>query len=83
MTMTPTAISEVLILEPQVYGDDRSFLYESANARRFAQLTGSHIPFAQEYHSRSVKNVLRGMHYQVRQPQGKLVRVMVGIGVLA
>lgn len=78
MKMTPTAIPEVLILEPQVYGDDRGFFYESANARRFEQLTGSPMPFAQEYHSRSVKNVLRGMHYQVHQPRGKLMRVLVG-----
>ena len=73
MKITPTAIPEVLILEPQVYGDDRGFFYESANARRFEQLTGLHVNFVQENHTRSAKHVLRGMHYQVRQPQGKLM----------
>lgn len=78
MKITPTAIPEVLILEPQVFGDDRGFFYESANARRFEQLTGLNVNFVQESQSRSAKHVLRGMHYQVRQPQGKLMRVLVG-----
>ncbi len=78
MKVTPTAIPEVLILEPQVFGDDRGFFFESFNARRFEQLTGVPAHFVQDNHSRSAKNVLRGLHYQVRQPQGKLVRALVG-----
>lgn len=78
MKITPTAMPEVLILEPQVYGDERGFFYESANARRFQELTGLNVNFVQESHSRSAKHVLRGMHYQVRQPQGKLMRILAG-----
>jgi dTDP-4-dehydrorhamnose 3,5-epimerase len=79
MKVTPTAIPEVLILEPQVFGDSRGFFYESFNARRFEQCTGLAAPvFVQENHSRSARNVLRGLHYQIRQPQGKLVRVTAG-----
>lgn len=78
MKATPTAIPEVLVLEPQVFGDDRGFFYESFNARRFEQLTGIAPHFVQENHSKSAKNVLRGLHYQIRQPQGKLVRVIAG-----
>lgn len=78
MKVTPTAIPEVLILEPQVFGDDRGFFFESYNARRFEQLTGVSANFVQENHSRSAQNVVRGLHYQIRQPQGKLVRVAVG-----
>ncbi|MDB5755142.1 MAG: rfbC [Massilia sp.] len=78
MKVTPTAIPEVLVLEPQVYGDERGFFYESFNARRFEELTGQRGHFVQDNHSRSAKNVLRGLHYQIRQPQGKLVRVIAG-----
>lgn len=78
MKATPTAIPEVLVLEPLVFGDDRGFFYESFNARRFEQLTGIAPHFVQENHSKSAKNVLRGLHYQIRQPQGKLVRVIAG-----
>lgn len=78
MKVTPTAIPEVLILEPQVFGDDRGFFFESFNARRFEQLTGIAVNFVQENHSKSARGVLRGLHYQIRQPQGKLVRVVAG-----
>jgi dTDP-4-dehydrorhamnose 3,5-epimerase len=78
MKVTPTAIPEVLILEPQVFGDDRGFFFESFNARRFEQLTGIAVHFVQENHSKSARGVLRGLHYQIRQPQGKLVRVVAG-----
>ena len=78
MKVTPTAIPEVLILEPQVFGDDRGFFFESYNARRFEQLTGVAATFVQDNHSRSARNVLRGLHYQVRHPQGKLIRVLAG-----
>ena len=78
MKVTPTAIPEVLILEPQVFGDDRGFFFESFNARRFEQLTGVAAHFVQDNHSKSARNVLRGLHYQIRQPQGKLVRVAQG-----
>ncbi len=78
MKVTPTAIPEVLVLEPQVFGDDRGFFFESFNARRFEQVTGLAVNFVQQNHSRSARNVLRGLHYQVRQPQGKLVRVVAG-----
>ena len=78
MKATPTAIPEVLVLEPQVFGDSRGFFYESYNARKFEQATGLQVNFVQDNHSRSVRNVLRGLHYQIRQPQGKLVRVAQG-----
>ncbi len=78
MKVTPTAIPEVLILEPAVFGDDRGFFFESFNARRFEQLTGVNAHFVQDNHSKSARNVLRGLHYQIRQPQGKLVRVAAG-----
>lgn len=78
MKVTPTAIPEVLIIEPQVFGDDRGFFFESFNARRFEQLTGVAANFVQDNHSKSARNVLRGLHYQIRQPQGKLVRVAAG-----
>jgi len=76
--MTPTAIPDLLILEPRVFGDDRGFFFESFNARRFAELTGVETAFVQDNHSRSARGVLRGLHYQIRQPQGKLVRVVAG-----
>jgi dTDP-4-dehydrorhamnose 3,5-epimerase len=78
LTITPTALPEVLIVEPKVFGDERGFFYESFNAKVFAEATGIHATFVQDNHSRSVRNVLRGLHYQIGQPQGKLVRVVVG-----
>ncbi|WP_025918370.1 dTDP-4-dehydrorhamnose 3,5-epimerase [Herminiimonas sp. CN] len=78
MHIQPTAIPDVLIIEPKVFGDDRGFFYESFNARRFQELTGIGASFVQDNHSKSAKNVLRGLHYQIRQPQGKLVRVIAG-----
>jgi dTDP-4-dehydrorhamnose 3,5-epimerase len=78
MRATPTAIPEVIILEPKVFGDDRGFFFESFNARAFAEATGLQRDFVQDYHSKSGRNVLRGLHYQIRQPQGKLVRVIQG-----
>ncbi len=78
MKVTPTAIPEVLLLDPQVYGDDRGFFFESYNARKFESLTGIATSFVQDNHSKSARNVLRGLHYQIKQPQGKLVRVLAG-----
>ncbi len=78
MQIHTTEIPDLLIIEPKVFGDDRGFFYESFNARRFAELTGINKHFVQDNHSKSAKNVLRGLHYQIRQPQGKLVRVVAG-----
>ncbi len=78
MRATPTAIPEVLIIEPRVFGDDRGFFYESFNARAFEQATGLQPQFVQDNHSKSARHVLRGLHYQLQQPQGKLVRVVQG-----
>lgn len=78
MKITPTAISDVLIIEPQVFGDARGFFLESFNQKMFQEATGLHVDFVQDNHSRSAKGVLRGLHYQVQQPQGKLVRVVRG-----
>jgi dTDP-4-dehydrorhamnose 3,5-epimerase len=78
MKVTRTSIPEVLIFEPQVFGDARGFLLESWNARRFCDAVGSNIAFVQDNHSRSRRGVLRGLHYQIKQPQGKLVRVATG-----
>lgn len=78
MNVVQTALPEVLILEPKVFGDDRGFFYESFNARIFEEATGLKRQFVQDNHSRSAKNVLRGLHYQIQQPQGKLVRVVAG-----
>jgi len=78
MKATPTAIPDVLVVEPRVFGDDRGFFYESFNARKFKELTGLEPIFVQDNHSRSAKNVLRGLHYQIKQPQGKLIRVVAG-----
>jgi dTDP-4-dehydrorhamnose 3,5-epimerase len=78
MHIQATSIPEVLILEPKVFGDERGFFYESFNQRRFRELTGVGADFVQDNHSKSARNVLRGLHYQVRQPQGKLVRVVSG-----
>lgn len=78
MKVITTPIPDLLIIEPKVFGDNRGFFYESFNAKRFAELTSIHTPFVQDNHSRSVKGVLRGLHYQIMQPQGKLVRAVVG-----
>jgi dTDP-4-dehydrorhamnose 3,5-epimerase len=78
MEATKTAIPDVIVLEPKVFGDHRGFFFESFNAKTFAELTGVDRPFVQDNHSRSSRNVLRGLHYQVKQPQGKLVRVVQG-----
>jgi dTDP-4-dehydrorhamnose 3,5-epimerase len=77
-TVTPTSLPEVLILEPKVFGDNRGFFFESFNQRDFASVTGQEVQFVQDNHSRSVKGVLRGLHYQIEHPQGKLVRVTQG-----
>jgi len=78
MRATPTAIADVFLIEPMVFGDERGFFYESFNARAFAQATGTDVQFVQDNHSKSAKGVLRGLHYQSEQPQGKLVRVTAG-----
>jgi dTDP-4-dehydrorhamnose 3,5-epimerase len=77
-TVTPTVLPDVLILEPKVFGDARGFFYESFNARDFRTATGLDVQFVQDNHSRSAKGVLRGLHYQIQHPQGKLVRVTQG-----
>ena len=78
MKVIPTAISDVLIIEPQIFGDERGFFFESFNQRQFNEAIGREVIFVQDNHSRSAKNVLRGLHYQVVRPQGKLVRVVHG-----
>lgn len=78
MQVHTTAIPDVLIIEPKVFGDDRGFFFESFNARRFEELTGVKTDFVQDNHSKSAKGVLRGLHYQIQNPQGKLVRVVSG-----
>ncbi len=78
MQVTRIALSDVLLIDPKVFGDDRGFFFESFNERTFAEKTGVTVHFVQDNHSRSARNVLRGLHYQVKQPQGKLVRVAVG-----
>lgn len=77
-TVTPTGIPEVLVLSPRIFGDSRGFFFESFNARDFALATGQEVNFVQDNHSKSVKGVLRGLHYQVQYAQGKLVRVVAG-----
>lgn len=77
-TVTPTQLPEVLILEPKVFGDARGFFFESFNARDFASATSLNMPFVQDNHSKSARGVLRGLHYQIQHPQGKLVRVTQG-----
>jgi dTDP-4-dehydrorhamnose 3,5-epimerase len=78
-TVTPTAIPEVLVLEPKVFGDARGFFFESFNQRDFERATGLQgVQFVQDNHSRSARGVLRGLHYQIQHPQGKLVRVVQG-----
>lgn len=78
MKAIPTALPEVLILEPKVFGDARGFFFESFNRKVFNEATGTDYQFVQDNHSRSAKGVLRGLHYQIHQPQGKLVRVVRG-----
>jgi len=72
------AIPDVFLLEPRVFGDERGFFFESFNQRQFDQIIGRQVNFVQNNHSRSANKVLRGLHYQIKQPQGKLVRVVVG-----
>lgn len=78
MQVTATDLPEVLIIEPKVFGDARGFFLESFNAKAFAEATGVDLPFVQDNHSRSAQGVLRGLHYQIQQAQGKLVRVVRG-----
>jgi dTDP-4-dehydrorhamnose 3,5-epimerase len=78
MNITPTEIADVLILEPRVFGDDRGFFFESFNEQTFNDKTAAGVHFVQDNHSCSAQNVLRGLHYQIQQPQGKLVRVVAG-----
>ena len=78
MKAIQTAIKDLLIIEPTVFGDDRGFFFESYNQLNFSKLIGRDVTFVQDNHSRSVKNVLRGLHYQIQHPQGKLVRVVQG-----
>jgi dTDP-4-dehydrorhamnose 3,5-epimerase len=78
MKATPLTIPDVVLLEPRVFGDDRGFFFESFNQRQFNEAIGQTVAFVQDNHSRSAKNVLRGLHYQIQQPQGKLVRVVMG-----
>lgn len=73
-----TSINDLLIIEPKVFGDDRGFFFESYNQQKFSELIGREVTFVQDNHSRSAKNVLRGLHYQIQHPQGKLVRVVQG-----
>lgn len=77
-TVTKTAIPDVLILEPRVFGDARGFFYESFNAKDFAESTGLDVSFVQDNHSKSAKGVLRGLHYQIQHAKGKLMRVIQG-----
>jgi dTDP-4-dehydrorhamnose 3,5-epimerase len=78
MNIIKLGIPDVLVIEPKVFGDDRGFFFESFNQRTFAERTNVNARFVQDNHSRSARNVLRGLHYQIRQPQGKLVRVVAG-----
>lgn len=78
MKITATDIPDVFIVEPKVFGDDRGFFFESFNQKQWEEATGIKTSFVQDNHSRSVKGVLRGLHYQIEQPQGKLVRCAVG-----
>ena len=78
MKIIKTSIPDVLIIEPKVFADDRGFFFESFNKTLWQKATGVKDDFVQDNHSRSIKNVLRGLHYQIRQPQGKLVRIIVG-----
>lgn len=78
MKVTELALPGVFVIEPRVFGDDRGFFYESFNHARFEKAIGTQVSFVQDNHSRSARHVLRGLHYQIQQPQGKLVRVVQG-----
>ena len=78
MKVTACSVPDVLLIEPRVFGDDRGYFYESFNQRTFNGATGLNLAFVQDNHSKSARNVLRGLHYQIQQPQGKLVRVVAG-----
>ncbi|OWP49118.1 dTDP-4-dehydrorhamnose 3,5-epimerase [Pseudomonas nitroreducens] len=78
MKLTPLAIPDILVIEPQVFGDSRGFFFESYNQQKFEMALARKVDFVQDNHSRSSRGVLRGLHYQIRQPQGKLVRVVQG-----
>src|SRR5690606_31880016 len=78
MKITRLAIPEVVLLEPQVFSDARGFFFESFNQKKFEEAIGERVTFVQDNHSRSVRNVLRGLHYQIEQAQGKLVRAVAG-----
>lgn len=78
MQVTETGLPGLLVIEPRVFGDARGFFFESFNQRQFEQATGVRDTFVQDNHSRSARNVLRGLHYQIKQPQGKLVRAVAG-----
>ena len=78
MKIIATDIPDVLVIEPRVFGDDRGFFYESFNQKVWEEKTGLRMTFVQDNHSRSKRNVLRGLHYQIKQPQGKLMRVIAG-----
>jgi len=78
MRLIHTAIPDLLVIDPKVFGDDRGFFFESFNRKKFAELTGRDADFVQDNHSHSFQNVLRGLHYQIEHPQGKLVRVVQG-----
>lgn len=78
MIATPQAIPDVILFEPKVFGDDRGFFFESFNQKSFEEAVGHPVTFVQDNHSGSSKGVLRGLHYQIQQPQGKLVRVTAG-----
>lgn len=78
MKATPLSICDVILFAPKVFGDDRGFFFESFNQKQFESVVGKSVIFVQDNHSRSAKNVLRGLHYQIQQPQGKLVRVTSG-----
>lgn len=78
MKFTRLAIPDVIVFEPKVFGDERGFFFESFNQRAFEEAVGKQVSFVQDNHSKSAKNVLRGLHYQIQQPQGKLVRVVQG-----
>jgi len=78
MKATPLAIPDIVLIEPKVFGDERGFFFESFNQAQFEQAIGKSVQFVQDNHSRSARNVLRGLHYQIQQPQGKLVRVVQG-----
>ena len=79
MQVTPLAIPDVVLIEPKVFGDDRGFFFESFNQEKFESAMGQQLRFVQDNHSRSARNVLRGLHYQIQRPQGKLVRVVQGV----